>query len=251
MKQLRRGNWRDGYGRLVRIAGHQGRICRRAGPDPPNVTAGAPGVTGPILTPALGAEDTEAVAIFRKAHHPDLAQAFLGFLAESRGLVPVGGRSSVRSGPGTDAAALVADLLGATLVDAQDELWAAWASLERAGGAAPQAIERLTEPPPWPPTSVARYLRREGEHAMSLTETLAAEVAPEPAARAWLIRSWLAPERIVDQDVLAELAGAADGRLCREPRFRAWLRGEWTAWARQRYRRVARSAALGAALAPG
>ena len=28
---------------------------------------------------------------------------------------------------------LVADLLGATLVDAQDELWAAWSALERAG----------------------------------------------------------------------------------------------------------------------
>ena len=41
---------------------------------------------------------------------------------------------------------------------------------------------------------------------------------------------------------LAELAGAADGRLAREPRFRAWLRGEWTAWTRQLYRRVARLA---------
>ena len=30
-------------------------------------------------------------------------------------------------------ATLVADLLGATLVDAQDELWTAWKALERAG----------------------------------------------------------------------------------------------------------------------
>ena len=37
-------------------------------------------------------------------------------------------------------------------------------------------------------------------------------------------------------------AGAAEGRLAREPRFRAWLRGEWTAWTRQLYRRVARLA---------
>ena len=32
-----------------------------------------------------------------------------------------------------DSESLVADLLGATLVDAQDELWAAWDALERAG----------------------------------------------------------------------------------------------------------------------
>ena len=57
---------------------------------------------------------------------------------------------------------MVADLLGATLVDAQDELWAAWASLERAGYPEP-ALEWLTEPPPWPPASVAKYLRRDGE----------------------------------------------------------------------------------------
>ena len=75
---------------------------------------------------------------------------------------------------------------------------------------------------------------------MALIETLAAEVAPEPPARAWLIRSWLAPPRVVDETLLAELTQAAEGRLCREPRFRAWLRAEWTAWARQRYRRVAR-----------
>ena len=37
-----------------------------------------------------------------------------------------------------------------------------------------QAIEWLTEPPPWPPASVAKYLGREGERAMALIETLAA-----------------------------------------------------------------------------
>ena len=81
----------------------------------------------------------------------------------------------------------------------------------------------------------------EGEHAMSLIETLAGELAPEP------VGSRLAhPE-------LALAPAARSTRRCwprwhtrrtagslREPRFRAWLRAEWTAWARQRYRRVAK-----------
>jgi hypothetical protein len=97
----------------------------------------------------------------------------------------------------------------------------------------------MTASPPWPPASVARFLNRES-NAMPLIETLAAQLAPDPDVRAWLLRSWLAPARSVDGSLLDELAGAADGRLAREPRFRAWLRSEWTAWARQRYRRVAR-----------
>jgi hypothetical protein len=40
--------------------------------------------------------------------------------------------------------------------------------------------------------------------------------------------------------MLDELATAASGKLTSEPRFREWLRAEWTAWARQRYRRVVR-----------
>jgi hypothetical protein len=46
----------------------------------------------------------------------------------------------------------------------------------------------------------------------------------------------------VDETLLAEMAHAADGRLIHEPRFRSWLRAEWTASARQRYRRVAKLA---------
>jgi hypothetical protein len=133
----------------------------------------------------------------------------------------------------------VADLLGATLVDAQDELWTAWRALEGVADRE-RALAWLVEPPPWPPASVSRYLGQGGERAMALIETLSVEVAPTAAARAWLKRSWLSPARLVDQVFLAELSQAAEGKLCREPRFRAWLRLEWTAWARQRYRRVAR-----------
>jgi len=192
MGQLALGRWREGYARLVEVAGQEPRIGWQAG----------------------------------RRWHVDLSAS----------------PSASASEPDTGVQSLLADLLGATLVDAQDELWAAWDALERAGHPEP-AGKWLTEPPPWPPASIEKYLRRDGENAMALIETLAAELAPEPMARGWLIRSWLAPARLVDETLLAELARAAEGRLGREPRFRSWLRAEWTAWARQRYRRVARLAA--------
>ncbi len=168
-----------------------------------------------------------------------LAQRFLEFLVETKGARAAANETARSTGVPEEFSSLIADLLGSTLVDAQDELWTAMRAIE----AVPdheKATEWLLEPPPWPPASVAKYLRREGEHAMALIETLAAELAPEPPARAWLLRSWLAPSRFVDGTLLSELGQAAEGRLCREPRFRAWLREEWTASARQRYRRVAR-----------
>ena len=158
-------------------------------------------------------------------------------VSEGRPLAPEDPLPRSEFAPGDD---LLADLLGATLIDARDELKAAHEALERAGR--PEKAERwMTEPPPWPPASVAKILGRES-NAMPLVETLAAQLAPEADARAWLLRSWIAPTRPVDAALLDEIARAADGRLLREPRFRAWLRGEWTAWARQRYRRVARTA---------
>jgi hypothetical protein len=169
------------------------------------------------------------------------------FLTDTWRSLPEHRETGLTAGVGPDTLSLTGDLLGATLVDAQDELWDAWELLARAGssdqaraGSSDQARAWLTEPPPWPPASVAKYLRQGGERAMSLMQTLAAEVAPEPAPRAWLVRSWLSPARTVDQTLLAELAQAAGGRLAEEPRFRAWLKEEWTAWSRQRYRRVAR-----------
>jgi hypothetical protein len=149
--------------------------------------------------------------------------------------------AAVRTASLPEADSLLADLLGATLVDVQDELWSAWEALERVNP--PEAALRwMSEPPPWPPASVAKILGRQGERAMALLETLAGELSAQPPVRAWLIRSWLSPPRLVDEALLDELAAAADGRLCREPSFRDWVRTEWTAWARQRYRRVARLA---------
>src|SRR5207253_1764466 len=74
----------------------------------------------------------------------------------------------------------------------------------------------MTEPPPWPPASIAKMLKR-GEDGAALLETLTGELAPEADVRAWLLRSWLAPPRLVDGALLAELARAVDGRLGLEP----------------------------------
>jgi hypothetical protein len=219
--QLDRGRFPEGYSQLVRVAGNPRRIGRQTGSALP------------------ASRRAEGVAILRSAGHPDLAQEFLRFLAETHQLTAIPARPSNETDPAVET--LVADLLGATLVDAQDELWAAWAALKRAGYPT-TALKRMTEAPPWPPASVAKILDQPGEQAMTLIETLAREIAPEPSVRAWLVRSWLSPSRLVDDMLLTELAQAEEGRLFREPRFRAWLRAEWTAWARQRYRRVLRVA---------
>jgi hypothetical protein len=211
------GHFRDGYSRLVREAGHPHRIGRLAGWTSP------PGVEG--------------VAIPREARHPELSVEFLRFLAATGRAESAAPRPE--NSPSPEADALLADLLGATLVDAQDELWEAWSALKRVDY--PETGLRLmTEPPPWPPASVTKMLGRQGEHAMSLVETLAGQLATDPTVRSWLVRSWLAKPRLINEALLAEIASAADGRLGRELRFRDWLRAEWTAWARQRYRRVAR-----------
>jgi hypothetical protein len=235
MSQLKPGHWREGYARLVETAGHARSIGLLAGANPRTLAA-----SDRDRPPASGS--SECAGILRLARDQAAASEFLRFLIESRQFDVASNRGVINDAPDPGVASLVADLLGATLVDAQDELWAAWGALKRAGNPGP-AHRWLTEPPAWPPASIEKYLRREGENAMSLIETLAAELAPDAVVRGWLIRSWLAPPRPVDEALLSELARAVEGRLSREQRFRSWLRAEWTAWARQRYRRVARLAA--------
>ena len=179
--------------------------------------------------------------------HAPQARAFLRFLADHHGATP--GRETPDLDP--EVSDLLADLLGATLVDAQEELLVAGSNVARAGDpASAQAQAWLTEPPPWPPASVEKLQTRGGDIALAMVQDLAGQIAPDPEPRFWLVQSWLRPARPIDHSMLTELARAAGGRLVREPRFRAWLRGEWTAWARQRYRRVARLAA-GEGLATG
>jgi hypothetical protein len=137
---------------------------------------------------------------------------------------------------------LLAELLGATLVDAHEELTAALAALRKRDPAAMSSLEAwLLEAPPWPPASIQELRRSDPDGA--LLDALAEQVAPGLEARYWLLQSWEQPGRPLDGAVLGEIARAADGRLARDERFRAWLRADWVAWSRQRYRRVARRAA--------
>ncbi len=201
--------WAAGYGHLVRRAS-------RARPS-----AGRSGVAG----------GREGVAVTGG----DRARRFLAWL-EGRGMV-----APATPGAAVEATAdgLLADLLGAALVDSHEELREADLALGRSDRPA-EAEAALGERPPWPPASILRL--RAGPSGGPMLDALAEQIAPDPDVRAWLRESWSRPGRPVDGGLLRELAGAVDGRLAREPRLRAWLRGEWTAWTRQLYRRVARLA---------
>ncbi|MHB1557365.1 MAG: hypothetical protein ACYC61_07785 [Isosphaeraceae bacterium] len=242
--QLSAARFGEGYAWLVRAAGCRRRVGSRSGAAAAAVARGeadrAPVVVFELgESPATGPKGIpwlEGVAILRSGRNLTEAEAFVRVLASEGRLTPVpgpGGRTSLA------ARELLAALLGATLVDAQDELREAWESLDRNGSPAKE-VRWMTEPPPWPPASVAKLLAPHDEAAMRLVDDLAGQVAPEAAARGWLVRSWLSPPRTIDRDLLEELSGASDGTLVRERRFREWLRAEWTAWARQRYRRVSR-----------
>ncbi len=258
--QLQNGSWREGYARLALLysrslqgpgwqSGSALAAANRGEAAPALRVAALPG--SPVASELNQSVVTwnEGAAITRGSWHKSQARAFLRFLADHHGATP--GRESPQLDP--EASDLLADLLGATLVDARDELLAATSAVGRAGEpASAQAQAWLTEPPPWPPASVEKLQSRGGESALALVQDLAGQIAPDAEPRFWLVQSWLRPARPIDQALLTELAQAAGGRLVREPRFRAWLRGEWTAWARQRYRRVARlvAGAGSAAAAP-
>ena len=256
--QLRKGSWRVGYARLVLLFSHSfhrpgwqsGSAAAAANRGEAAHTLRVAALSGSAsegdLDPSV-VPWNEGAAILRGNWHAPQARAFLRFLADHHGATP--GRETPDLDP--EVSDLLADLLGATLVDAQEELLVAGSALARAGGpASAQAQAWLTEPPPWPPASVEKLQTRGGDIALAMVQDLAGQIAPDPEPRFWLVQSWLRPARPIDHSMLTELARAAGGRLVREPRFRAWLRGEWTAWARQRYRRVARLAA-GAGSATG
>lgn len=252
--RLATGPWAGGYARLVLDAAEAATPGRQPGAALAEVRRGDAG-HAPVVRPhadALGAPTetpetrasspvgwVEGVALVRGARHPAEAREVLDSWS-SRGLIePMGHAAEPPAAAVADD--LLADLLGATLVDARDELREAAGSL-RAAGNPPRLVSWLCEAPPWPPASVAKLLAG-GPASAPLAETLAAQVAPGTDSRAWLRRTWRDSGRPIDGDFLRDLAGADGGRLASEPRFRAWLRGEWTAWARQRYRRVARTAA--------
>lgn len=231
--------WRAGYAELLDLYGEAGAVGWR----PSSVQVVASGVDS-------GANYEEGASVIKGTARPRAARAFLNFLEDARG-AQLGPEFEAISAAGSLAAErdLAADLLGATLVDAQDELKIAVAAV-KAAGSPTWAVERLTQPPPWPPASIEKLLSKPGEEGPALVDALTAQVSPDPGGRDWLARAWLTPHRDLDRPVLAEIARAEGGRLAREPRFRAWLKAEWAQWARQRYRWVARLAAPGAPKPP-
>ena len=246
------GAWAEGYARLVRSArgnrppGRRPRAALSAVLRGESETAYALDfdeltARGVVFFANKDQSCVEGIAAVRGARHATDARALLDDMDANSPPTLAGFDADKTASPAADD--LLGDLLGSTLVDADEERRDAWAAVARTGWRE-RSEPWLTEAPPWPPASVAKILRREA-NAMPMVETLAAQVAPEADVRAWLLRSWLGPARHVDGRLLNELAAAADGRLVREPRFRAWLRCEWTAWARQRYRRVARQVRAG------
>ncbi len=179
----------------------------------------------------------EGIAILSNARHDEEAHNFVAFL-KARGQADQL-RSPAPSAAEIGADALLADLLGATLVDALDDLRSAALAVETPGTSS-ELNAFLDDLPPWPPASVAKLRAR--EEPFPLLETLAHEISDDAEGRRWLLQSWDRPIHTVNLAFLREIAGAAKGRLLADPKFRVWLRGEWTAWARQHYRRIAREA---------
>jgi hypothetical protein len=243
--RLRRDGWPVAYAKFIDAYGRARDVGWREGSARAAVARGDADATIMRIDDAAVGDDPvifeEGAAIRRGSRRMETARAFLRFLDERLGEKD---ESADKPMPTLSPAAedLASDLLGATLVDAQDELRKAAEEVEKAGSP-PGAVSLLTPLPPWPPASVEKLLRKGGEEGATLIETLTAQLAPEPGARLWLSQSWLRARKPIDGDLLSELAAAEGGGLAREPRFRAWLRAEWTQWARQRYRWVARLAA--------
>lgn len=234
------GPW-SSYERL-RVAGRLRPIAGRAWLVLPG---GRPGPVADLV--AAGDRPAEWAAAYARLVREALPAAAPGVRSEGQGAALVASGRAERArpllralegragSPPSSAVLFLRDLLDATLGEAREEWRMARAALAHAGDPT-RSLALFTEAPPWPPASVARMrVRADGE---ALIATLAEQVAPEASARRWLLESWAGPARPIDGTLLAALARADEGRLAAEPRFRAWLRSEWTAWARQRYRRV-------------
>jgi hypothetical protein len=231
------GLWAEGYADLVRAASVARPIGRTAGAPAAELAAGAaavapavadavPGVRGSRFEP-LGPGPSATLVVRADGPNPGAAQQVVAWL-EARGRAVRAGAEAASSG-----VTLLAELLGATLVDAQPELRAGFRALVDAGR--PARLEAfLTEPPPWPPASVQILAR--GADQAPLVAALAESLVATTAEREALLAQWASPARPMDETVLGRLADLG------EPSMRLWLRSEWTAWAQQRYRRVARQA---------
>lgn len=244
--RLAEGPWPEAYAELVRAAGRARLVVgsaltelSRGLVDVATTTARrVAGRNGLRFVPWPDSGDwQEGVAVLASTRNPELATRLVRIITERAG--PLAAPSRIAADPASST--LLSDLLGATLIEAQPELRKALMTLEKSDH--PEAADAavwLVQAPPWPPASI-RVLK-ERPDAEILLEALIDQLATDPEIRGWLASIWDHPEAPIDGDRLAEIAGAVKGRLAGEPRFREWLRGEWAAWARQRYRRVERLA---------
>jgi ABC-type Fe3+ transport system substrate-binding protein len=245
---LLESSWSEGYAALIHLAAQASRIDSGGRSAISAVERGRASLTPAIAEDLASHSDLEwsrssetllrldGAAMLRSARNHDRAAAFLRFLTSR------GGRSQPpppRPIMAPAAESLLVDLLGASMVESQAELWVAWAALERAKWPK-KLVEDLQRAPPWPPASIEKMKAKEGSDV--LLDTLAEQIAVDPYDHAWLLELWDRPATRVNGEILAELATVNSGRLGTNPRLRAWLRGEWTAWARQNARRVAREA---------
>ena len=225
-----KSSWNEGYAQLIRLAAAESSPqAGRASDLFPNEPNGAPG--GSLPNEPNGA----AGRFLPNEPNGPPVRPLPNEPKEAREPTSPNEPNGVADG-------LLADLLGTTILDAQDELTRAGSAL-RGHSASVELLDTWTQAPPWPPEFVSQLIRRRmrrGDDPGPWVGALAAQIAPEPASRDWLLASWTRPRRPVDGALLAEIAAADGGRLGREPRFRAWLRGEWRAWARQKYRLVER-----------
>jgi hypothetical protein len=136
---------------------------------------------------------------------------------------------------------LLVDLMKCVIIDARVELsMAAQALAGSVGEFSTRAERAFVEPPPWPPASIVEL--RKKPQGPGLIDSLLTQLTPDVSARRWLGVSWDRPPAPLDSASVRALASAEGGALLTAPRIRAWLRAEWAAWARQRFRRVARLA---------
>lgn len=247
--RLERGDWLDSYAKLIdrygraTIAAGWRSASARAAVDRERADEAVQELDPEKQDDADAEPYVEGAAIRAGSPRAPMGRKLLEFLGERRGAT-VGPATDGRIAARAEARDLAAALLGATLVDAQDELRIASEAVHKAGS--PEwAVGLLSQVPPWPPASVQKLLAKDGETGLELLETLARQVAPEAGSRVWLSQSWLISPRTIDGEILEDIARADGGRLAREPRFRSWLGAEWTQWARQRYRWVSRLAASG------
>lgn len=174
------------------------------------------GMDGPLALPIAY---RECASLARDPAHPEVARSFLGFLKER-----LPGPADLPAPPASGPVRLLADFLGATLVDRHGD-----GHLADGGG---------LSLPPWPPESLAAL--RDRDESGDLVRVLAEQIVADAEARAWLQASW-DELGTFDGERWRALAQRGRGTLPREPRLRAWLIADWDEWSRTR-RRPAREA---------